>query len=482
MSKTKPILIAVLFMTSVLIRTTNATQFDENYSNFIERHTYNFVDKSHLLVSFFNHTSEPYNFITCPPQFGKTTMLNMIKSFAEIEIDDSGIPIPWRETRAYEIFSKLNIASYPEIVTSHLAQHPVILVNLYFDTVEFKVDKRYTSRIMTQLKHTFKQYKNIWNKTTENIPFAGSNLTEDNIVYLRNGIDGNLTKDEIQNSLYRLSEILYYYFNHTRVILLVDGYDTAATLAMNTAGRYVLKCYEFLHEMLARALEKGSIYVEYALVAASTSVSYYSVDHSRANVLRHRPFLDDHPFTSFCGLLEEESASLFNKHYCDPREKLEIKKYYNGYTSLQGVTIYDPNSLEYYFDSKFRQTLSYWLAGDRAELVYDFLHFNDVYETLSLALLGDHSFESDFVISKKYDNDALYVFMQLRNSNYTRVYLDKAKCVRQMLTFIFEQGYLSHIPRSQYGYRSPNHQTRQEILNIFNNFTEKEGSPLEFIV
>ncbi|KAL6963293.1 hypothetical protein U1Q18_049114 [Sarracenia purpurea var. burkii] len=395
-------------MTSVLIRTTNATQFDENYSNFIERHTYNFVDKSHLLVSFFNHTSEPYNFITCPPQFGKTTMLNMIKSFAEIEIDDSGIPIPWKETRAYEIFSKLNIASYPEIVTSHLAQHPVILVNLYFDTVEFKVDKR--------------------------------------------------------------------------VILLVDGYDTAATLAMNTAGRYVLKCYEFLHEMLARALEKGSIYVEYALVAASTSVSYYSVDHSRANVLRHRPFLDDHPFTSFCGLLEEESASLFNKHYCDPREKLEIKKYYNGYTSLQGVTIYDPNSLEYYFDSKFRQTLSYWLAGDRAELVYDFLHFNDVYETLSLALLGDHSFESDFVISKKYDNDALYVFMQLRNSNYTRVYLDKAKCVRQMLTFIFEQGYLSHIPRSQYGYRSPNQQTRQEILNIFNNFTEKEGSPLEFIV
>ncbi|KAL6951871.1 hypothetical protein U1Q18_048625 [Sarracenia purpurea var. burkii] len=129
----KPSLLLAISIKLLLIdpSTTKRAQFESLFNENLINSGY-FVDKPDMIQEFYNQQSDRWTLIGAPPQFGKTTNLHMLKRFFGYEIDDSGVPIQWNNTTAYEIFKNLKIANHESIFINHLAQHPVIYLDLKF--------------------------------------------------------------------------------------------------------------------------------------------------------------------------------------------------------------------------------------------------------------------------------------------------------------------------------------------------------------
>ena len=94
-----------------------------------------FVDKTMLIKDFVTCGDEAL-VITCPSRFGKSTNMDMIKTFLQIQVDESGNQIKDLEKiENYQIFKQeinnksLKIMEEHKFVRDHFANHPVIFAN-----------------------------------------------------------------------------------------------------------------------------------------------------------------------------------------------------------------------------------------------------------------------------------------------------------------------------------------------------------------
>ena len=69
--------------------------------------------------------------ITAPRQFGKSTNINMIKRFLEIEVDPTGSPKPIHTTKNYRLFkdNNLDICTEEDFFNEHFGRHPVVFMD-----------------------------------------------------------------------------------------------------------------------------------------------------------------------------------------------------------------------------------------------------------------------------------------------------------------------------------------------------------------
>ncbi|KAG8335784.1 hypothetical protein J6590_060005 [Homalodisca vitripennis] len=161
--------------------------------------------------------------IVAPKRSGKSTNLNMLKSFFEIAVDKNGQPRNPKESANYELFSERNLKIFSSeklLFHKHFGMFPVIFI----DYGVFSEINSFTSAV-----ESFKEILLNCFEQHEYLIHSGklwSNQDEKNLFMRYSGCPGifSLNEDELKNGFMFLSRLLFKHFNR-RVIVLVDDYD-----------------------------------------------------------------------------------------------------------------------------------------------------------------------------------------------------------------------------------------------------------------
>ena len=92
-----------------------------------------FIDKTNFIYEFLTNRIEVI-LTTAPRRFGKTVIMNMVKLFLEIQLDEQNKIIKKEETYSYKVFTQqyrnkvLNISTANDSIRSHLTCYPVIFL------------------------------------------------------------------------------------------------------------------------------------------------------------------------------------------------------------------------------------------------------------------------------------------------------------------------------------------------------------------
>lgn len=486
----------LLFTSEILCKPSEKLPPDLNFVKLSKSPVY--VDKTKFLKIFFNNKTV-HNFITCPRRFGKTTMLRMIKTFAQIEVDKNKKKLFWKDTHAYKVFHNLSIGQYPRVMARHLAHYVVITLSLNMDHVKRPNERKLIRFLFKQIVEQYDRYK--WIQKGHHV------VEEDDLEYMNKVLNNTLNKLEKNLCLYRLAKILHNAYGKTRVIILVDDYDSAFTKLVYQPDFEVNKYYQLLNNLLSRTYRVGRKYIDYVLVTGTSSMSYY-IDQSKIKGIVHRPFLEEHPFVSFYGFLERELTPVLDQYDFDEVERFKLKECYNGYTtSSKHRTIYNPNSVRQYLESsrkeisKFwrerfegrnnyfphtKEVTKYWTIEDRDFVIFEFLCFYEFFIDISIPANTENAEESNFTLSKTYDENSLDKFIVLVKHILNYLNYDpkpgekKHIYVPLIRTFAFEHGYFTHSRKDVGFYGVPNCEVRMQVAEKVDKFNTK-ADPTKFL-
>lgn len=429
-----------------------------------------FVDKTEMLKTLFDDDQpqgNPFYYITCPRGFGKTINLLMVKSFAEVIVDENGHPKNYTETETYTRFSSLNIAKHSQIMANHMARYPVIIIDMsdifhYGNTLE---DTCWAlSTIMWFELHNYIQFHKL-DKLMEKFENPDRQ-------FIKNIQTKNFTVDQVQMGLYRLTKILYEFFNGTKVIILVDEFDTIATLSTLTTKSYPPEAYTMINSMLTQAFTSARKYIKLVLLTGITTLSYSS-DATKLDNTPHYPFLNDHKFAPFYGFVEQDLDKLFDKYKCDETQRNQVRERHKGYSTAQNhTTLYNSFALANYFMNSANGTSaplfeaviqnSFKLRTPLGPMS-SFMKNSEFRKHLE-NLLKRHKFT--YPLSKIHFPDAMNQLTMLKQRRFIGT---EPRHVSTFFTFYFEMGYFSH-GAENHTYVIPNQEvteTLDEIMKVY---------------
>ena len=89
-----------------------------------------FVDKTLMIKDIFDER-RPFLLITAPPRSGKSTIMDMVRRFLEIEVDDHGKRQPLTLKNNYTLFTQndLQIHKLSRFFAMHFGNHPVLYMD-----------------------------------------------------------------------------------------------------------------------------------------------------------------------------------------------------------------------------------------------------------------------------------------------------------------------------------------------------------------
>ena len=282
-----------------------------------------FVDKTELISKINDHisTDSKYICITRPRRFGKTKNATMLASYYS------------KGANSKNIFDKLNISKDPAYL-DHINKHNVIFIS--FD----KLPKD---------NCTYEEFINFYEKRliysiTANYP--GSNIDFQNVT---------------------ISEIFQLIFQQTgeRFIFIIDEWDYIFNRNLFTAneGEQFL---QFLKYLL-----KDQPYVELAYMTGILPIGKYSLG-SDLNMFREYNCLNDYEYDKYFGFTEEEVEML-----CARQDKVslqELKDWYDGYHSYNGLEIYNPKSVVYALSEGI--CMNYWTEARATNEIFDLIKYD----------------------------------------------------------------------------------------------------------
>ncbi|XP_065216380.1 uncharacterized protein LOC135842718 [Planococcus citri] len=432
-----------------------------------------FVDKTEMLKTLFDdeqpsQAGNPFYYITCPRGFGKTINLLMVKSFAEIILDENGHPKNYTETETFARFSKLNIAKHDNIMSNHMARYPVIIIDLS-DIFHYGTSLEDTCLALnTILWFELQNYIKLHELDKHLEKFEKPDRQ-----FIQNIQRKNFTAEQVQMGLYRLTKILYELFNETKVIILVDEFDTTATLSLLTTKTYALEANAMINGMLTQAFEYARKYIKLVLLTGITTLSYSS-DPNKLHNTPHFPFLNDHQFTAFYGFGEQDVDKLFDKYECDETERIQVRERHKGYSSSQnGTILYNSFSMVNYFMNKENDTKVASEAvvknafKQRTPLgpMSNFLKNSEFRKHIE-DLLEKGKFT--YPISKIHHPDAINTLMMLKGRRFAGT---EPIHVPTFFTFYFEMGYFSHFG-GNHTYVLPNQEVTETLDAIMKVYKE----------
>ena len=172
-----------------------------------------FVDNTLMIRDVFCESSRIL--ITAPRRFGKSTNVDMVKRFLEIEVDAIGTPKPAHATKNYKLFkdNNLEICSDEEFFNEHFAKYPVVHINCapLSDAHSFVNMLDIFRTIVTK---TFNQHIYL-------LDAARFKIKE---VYFDDDLIKNVDESDLVRSFEYLSKILYRQFGKA-VFVLTDDCD-----------------------------------------------------------------------------------------------------------------------------------------------------------------------------------------------------------------------------------------------------------------
>lgn len=409
-----------------------------------------FVDKTGLLKDLFTlpFTSD---FITCPRGFGKTTNLRMIEKFSQIEFDKTDVK-PWKETRAYRLFGRLEIFQHEAIVNQHLGRHPVIFLDLGFN-LEGPITMQ---KVITSLNLQLNKYLDYFRPKLRQWYFKEikSKAISDFAIWTNKILQENIQEADTETSLHSFALTLHHCFG-TKVIILIDGFDYFVNHAFKSAEN--IGCIYSMLNKLVKTLFVDLNHRLYILMAGTTSIAF---EHNHFNeYLKPHSFLDEHVYTRHFGFNEDDLRKLFEIYASSKEEMAYIKKYYAGYKIADKYVKYNPLSITDYFQTKEISTAAISLdtfqrPGQKSIFISKF--FKNPYYLGNVTRLIKHcSVRGKF--KRTYEPKAYKPFIKYVKNNFRQINVSKSE---MMFTFSIEQGFFAPVEEDTYiiaNYEMRNH-------------------------
>ena len=336
-----------------------------------------YIDKTMFIKEWWENQDD-VTLITRPRRFGKTLNMDMLKCFFSVEYKDrgdlfEGLDI-WKEKKYREIQG-----TYPVIFMSFAE----IKQNNYKDAVE-KI-----KRIICDLCQQFDFLKD-WDGLTE--------IEKKNISDISYDMSDVMAQDLLKNMSNYLSR--YYKKN---VIILLDEYDTPMQEAY--LNRYWEEIVSFTRNFFNSTF-KTNPYLERAIMTGITRVSKESI-FSDLNNLDIVTTMSQKYETSF-GFTEEEVFNALDEYNLSDK-KVEVKRWYDGFTFGDKCDIYNPWSIINYLDKK--ELGSYWADSSSNGLVNKLVKTGspNLKKTMEILIEGG-------VIEKRIDEQIVYNQLEKREN------------------------------------------------------------------
>ena len=336
-----------------------------------------YIDKTMFIKEWWENQDD-VTLITRPRRFGKTLNMDMLKCFFSVEYKDrgdlfEGLDI-WKEKKYREIQG-----TYPVIFMSFAE----IKQNNYKDAVE-KI-----KRIICDLCQQFDFLKD-WDGLTE--------IEKKNISDISYDMSDVMAQDLLKNMSNYLSR--YYKKN---VIILLDEYDTPMQEAY--LNGYWEEIVSFTRNFFNSTF-KTNPYLERAIMTGITRVSKESI-FSDLNNLDIVTTMSQKYETSF-GFTEEEVFNALDEYNLSDK-KVEVKRWYDGFTFGYKCDIYNPWSIINYLDKK--ELGSYWADSSSNGLVNKLVKTGspNLKKTMEILIEGG-------VIEKRIDEQIVYNQLEKREN------------------------------------------------------------------
>lgn len=432
---------------------------ESQYRKIIQTPT--FVDKSMLIKQIFNND---FVFITAPGRFGKSTNMDMVKTFVEIIVDENGNPVTSIEdiatgeldgnleekfTDNCKLFKQHNLKIYhlTQFFHQHCGQYPVIHVD--FKSVTGKNFDQMLRIFRTVLGKTLKQHwyllksikLNLREKNKFKLLYDNSckHLTKKEAPIIKLSEIENitcslfykkpykhLTQTEVQAGLHFLAQLLNKHFNKT-VFVLIDNLDVPVFKDIFNPYSEILKTVNFINKIMLNIFNNS--HVERGLINSRIQLP---LDIN----IKHFLFLHNHNFAEFYGLTNNEVENLLYKFNISDKLE-EIKKWYNGYkVTGKDIQIYNFWSIINYL--KFGVLKSYWPYSDDIKYLKDLLLYKkvnlNIHKLLNKEVIAIQT--TDKTINKNIQNLKKFV-------NFPVTCINNKDIANSFIMFLYDNGYFN---------------------------------------
>ncbi len=362
----------------------------QSFDKLIEN-KYLYIDKSNFIREWWE-SGDDVTLITRPRRFGKTLNMNMLERFLSIEHAGRG-----------EVFSGLSIWE-DEKYRDLQGTWPVI--SLSFADVKANTFAMAREKICMLIKEVYRKYDFL---------LAGGSLKEGETELFRRILTG-MTDSEAAYSLKNLSGYLANYYGKKAIILL-DEYDTPLQEAW--VYGYWKEMVEFIRGLFNSTF-KTNPYLERAVMTGITRVSKESVfsdlNHLTAVTSTSEMYADCFGFT------EEEVFTALDEYGMQDK-RIDVKKWYDGFTFGQCRDIYNPWSIINYL--KTGRLSTYWTNTSSNSLVDKLIREGsaDIKISMENLLKGGHLYKEidEQIIFDQLDIDENAIWSLFVASGYLKV-------------------------------------------------------------
>jgi len=318
---------------------------NSDFKSIIENNNY-FVDKSLFIKEVIDNQSLVI-LLPRPRRFGKTLNLSMLQYFFDINKPENS-----------KLFTNLKIWKTENEIKSKQGKYPIIYLS-FKDAKDQNWEKTY-KYIVNEIINLYSKYdfllendilkhheKNTFNKIL--------NSEADSVDYAE--------------SLKRLSEYLYRFYNQ-KVVILIDEYDTPIQAGYN---RFYENAISFMRNLLSGAF-KDNKFLYKGVITGILRVSKESVFTGLNNVSVYS-ILDD-GFSDKFGFTEIETKQII-ADFNVPTDYELIKKWYDGYKIGKTGDIYNPWSILNYVISYESGFKTFWANTSSDELIKEQINKKD---------------------------------------------------------------------------------------------------------
>ena len=409
----------------------------------IRKNRFYYIDKTKLIEQLVE-TGGEVTLFTRPRRFGKTLNMSMLRSFFEIDADES-------------LFDGLYITKNKELCEEYMGKYPVIFLSLKsVDGLTFE-DAKYRMTELIGLE-------------AERFGFLedSEHLSENEkkrykaIISLNNGMN-TMNEKMLISSLQVLSQLLYKHFGK-KVIILIDEYDVPLDKAFQNG--FYREMVSLIRGLFGMALKTNDS-LQFAVLTGCMRISKESI-FTGLNNFEVLSILNDQYDESF-GFTDAEVKKILNDYNLKDHY-LEVKEWYDGY-HFGNIDIYCPWDVIQYCKSLYLDVSAkpqdFWSNSSGNAIVRRFIDKADISTRNEIErLIAGESIEKDVVSELTYDE------------------IDKS--IENLWSVLFTTGYLTHKGCTESGkYRLviPNKEVRnlfvKKIREWFSDVSRNDGKTLE---
>lgn len=304
-----------------------------NYKKLVE--TYYYVDKTMLLKEFLDEKPQ-VSLFTRPRRFGKTLMMDMIKTFFEISDQDNSI-----------YFRNKKIWNCGQEYQQQQGKYPVIFVT--FKDIKFDSWEETFVAIQEEIATEYQRHKFL---------LESEKSDEYDKAYFRKMVSGEISKVSMIRAFSVLSRMLNSYYDQS-VIIIIDEYDTPIQQG------YVMGFYDqvvgFMRNLLSAAFKDNSN-LAYGFLTGILRVAKESIFSGLNNLAVHS--INDNKYSEYFGFTSSEVKQMCD--YYDVKENYQnICEWYDGYRFGE-EDIFNPWSVINYFYNKCVADAYWQSTGDNS--------------------------------------------------------------------------------------------------------------------